>query len=133
MRTWLRAHNNAVALSVISFGIFFIRVALDFRYVFDDPSVFPQDVGTMAGAMLLYASIFSAWLWAHIVAERGGLRAWLGIAFLNGLAFLQAISTTLVFCPAPCETAWPLAEVVNWATLIASFIAASGAIIQSRK
>ena len=133
MLNWIRTKENAVLLSVITFATFIARGALDFRYVFNEPDVFPQDLGTMTGATFFYALLFTGWLWAHIKAERGSRRAWLWIAIFNGLAVLQAVSTTLILCPTPCDTAWPLAEIVNWSNLAFGLPASYAAIVQFRK
>ena len=129
----LQTKNGAVLISVFTFATFIGRVAIDFRYVFNEPEVFPQDLDTMTGTIIFYALLFTGWLWAHIKVERGSRSAWLWIGIFNGLVVLQAISTTLILCPTPCSTAWPLAEIVNWANFLLGSIAIYAAIVLRRK
>jgi hypothetical protein len=128
----LRLKDTAILLSVLTFATFIGRAALDFRFVFNDPSLISQDLGTTTAIFIFYMLWFTGWLWAHIKVERGSRTAWMWITIFASLVVLQSISTTLVFCPTPCTTAWPLAEVINWSNTVLGLPAMYSAFVQFR-
>lgn len=123
--------KNAIWLSVLAFASFVARTTLEFRYVFTE-DMFPQDLGTMSAAMVFYTLIITAWLLAHLQVERGIRRGWTWILVFSALTFLLAVGTTFSFCPTPCQTAWPVAEIMNWSQWVLGGLASYAAINQLR-
>ncbi|MDH3944594.1 MAG: hypothetical protein OEV06_10920 [Anaerolineae bacterium] len=127
----LAVKKNAVRLSVLAFASFVARTTLEFRYVFTE-EMFPQDLGTMTAAMLFYTLIITAWLLAHLQVERGVRKGWTWILVFSALTLFEGVGTTFSFCPTPCQTAWPVAEILNWSQWILGGLAAYAALIQLR-
>jgi hypothetical protein len=104
----------ALVLSWAALLGFFGRSIIDFRYVYPE-----QITDTMSNAVALvaYVAILGGWI-AGLIALAGGRRS--GAAACLGFAFLPillGVTTEAVFCPTPCATAPPLADMTNWVCL----------------
>jgi pyruvate/2-oxoacid:ferredoxin oxidoreductase beta subunit len=78
-------------------------------------------------------AVFGGWLWGLLAATRGsrrGLIIALGFDLLLWLGI--AVGTLLAYCPSPCDTAWPLMEIANWANLLFGLLAAVAAGLHLR-
>jgi hypothetical protein len=113
--------GTALTLSWAALLGFFGRSIIDFRYVYPDEI---PDLASNAVALAVYVAILGGWI-AALIALAGGRRsggiAGLGFAFLP---ILLAASTAAVFCPTPCATAAPLADITNWVCLALGVLSA---------
>ena len=122
MKNWFTSLNGAITLSLISLLIFLGRTFIDFYYVYDE---FSLDTPMMGLVILLNMALFGGWIWGLMSAVKGsrrGLMASLGF----DLFFLIVVSagTLITYCPSPCPTGWPLAEIASWASLVIGLLAA---------
>ncbi len=114
---------------VLWFGLLALAVSLG-RTLLDWGFVFPEfgftDPASVLAALVFYVVIFSGWILALLSIARGG-RAGLWVAL--GLTLLLnvglGLGTTLAFCPTPCRTLWPVAELWNWATTVSGIVASA--------
>jgi len=122
MTTWLTSPNGPIVLSLIALLSFLGRTFVDFQFVYID---FFPDPGLAALTTLINTALFGGWFWALLTAARGN-RGGLIAALVFDLLFLFGISvgTLLFYCPSPCDTAWPLAEIANWISLFSGLLAA---------
>ena len=77
------------------------------------------DVAGLGVALAIYVLLLAASLWAlREVArrQRTGVVAMLGLAAVLHIGL--SLGTFVVWCPSPCQTAWPLMEASNWAGLV---------------
>ncbi len=111
----------ALVLSWAALLGFFGRSIIDFRYVYPDQI---PDVATNAVALTVYVAILGGWV-AALIGLAGGYRR-SGIACL-GFALLPILvggTTAAVFCPTPCATAAPMADITNWVCLTLGVLSA---------
>ncbi len=123
MKIWLVSLEGAVATSSAAMVAFLGRSIIDWRFVYGE--FVPDDqVGILAAVMALYMGIFGGWMWSILAVSRGerrGLLAGMGLNLF--VLFAVAIATPLYYCPSPCATAWPVAEISNWINLIVCLLA----------
>lgn len=113
--------KTALVLSWAALLAFFGRSIVDFRYVYPDEI---PDLAANAVALAVYVAILGGWV-AALLGFAGGHRR-SGIACL-GFALLPILfgaTTAAVFCPTPCATAAPLADITNWVCLALGVLSA---------
>ena len=122
MLVWLSLLAFAVGLgrSLIDWGIVYPELGM----VSDTTSVFAMLVG--------YSFLFASWAWA-LIAMAGGQRrgVWVALVLTLVANVGLGLGTTFAWCPTPCQTLWPVAEIWNWATTltgVAAVIAHVGAL-----
>ncbi|HEX7948748.1 MAG TPA: hypothetical protein VF494_00250 [Candidatus Limnocylindrales bacterium] len=120
---WLGSWQGLLAIAVLSFLTFLERAYLDWRYVRVE-AVPGDDITATLAVVAAYVALSAAWIWA-LVALAGQRRAGaIALLLLSGALLVAAgILTPLAFCPSPCQTAWPLMEVSNWAGLAVGLLA----------
>lgn len=106
--------RTALVLSWAALLGFFGRSIIDFRYVYPDQIL---DTASNAIALVAYVAILGGWV-AALIALAGHHR-WGGVACLAFalLPILLGVTTEAAFCPTPCATAPPLADITNWVCL----------------
>lgn len=122
MNNWFTSLKGAITFSVISLLVFLGRAFIDFYFVFGE---FGLDLGMVSLTMLFYLTLFGVWIWALLASVQGSRRGMLALLGID-LFFLLviAIGTLVSYCPSPCQTAWPLGEIANWASLVIGILAA---------
>lgn len=112
----------ALRVSILAFAVSMGRVLLDWGFVF--PEFGLTDPPAVLGTLIVYVALYTGWVLA-IVAIATGRRAglWASLCFALVLNVALGVGTTLVFCPTPCATLWPVGELVNWATTISGLLA----------
>ncbi len=130
MKTWFTSLNGAVTLSLISLLIFLGRAVIDFYYVYGE---FGIGLGTVTLAILLNMALFGGWIWGLLAMVKNGRRGLIAVLVFD-LFFLLviAVGTLVAYCPSPCRTAWPLAEIANWSSLVIGLLAAIALGLQFR-
>jgi hypothetical protein len=100
---------------------FLARSIIDFRYVYPEQIT---DTAANAAALIAYVAILGGWVAALVALARGHRRG--GIACLGFaiLPILLGATTATVFCPTPCATAAPLADITNWVCLVLGVVSA---------
>ncbi len=124
-----RIWKAAIILSLAALLSFLARTFLDFRFVYQEIGL---DVPSLAVATILNLAFFAGWIWAIIVASHAGRKAMYALLALDVLLLLFGISTLMSFCPSPCQTAWPLGEVLIWSNLLIGVPAVATAIMALR-
>jgi len=113
--------RTALVLSWAALLAFFGRSIIDFRYVYPDEI---PDLAANAVALAVYIAILGGWV-AALIGLAGGHRrsgiACLGFALLP---ILLGATTAAVFCPTPCATAAPMADIMNWVCLALGLLSA---------
>jgi hypothetical protein len=71
----------------------------------------------------------AGWIWALLLAARGSRRAMIVLLAYETIIVFHALGTQVVFCPFPCQTAWPLAQIVVVANLLFGIPAALTALL----
>ena len=122
MKNTLTSLNGAITFSVISLLVFLGRTFLDFYFVYEELAL---SVGMVGLTILVNLVLFGGWIWALFSAVQGSRRG-LGAAFGFNLFFLLiiAVGTLVSYCPSPCQTGWPVGEILIWANLVAGLLAA---------
>jgi hypothetical protein len=132
MKTWLASRSGVVALSAIALLNFVARSLLDWRYVLPDMADFSGTAALPTAAINVLLAV--GWVWAILAAVQGSRRALIALAVLNLVLLVAlAVATTLVLCPSPCPTVWPVVEIVNWGNLIFGLLAAFSAWVSWRR
>ena len=131
MKTWFTSLNGAITLTAIALLTELWRAFLDFQHVYSN---FFQGAGMSFLAALIYTLLFAGWTWALLAAarkSRGGLIA----ALIINLLFLliAPVGTLVKWCPSPCATLWPVAEIGNWINLIFGLLATVALALQFRR
>jgi len=125
MRSWFMSRNGAITLSVIAFLTGLARLMLDARFVSEFADFMGDQPGQVALVMLVFIAFYGGWIWALLVAVRGGRGGLIGaLVFSLLLALGWGVTTVLVFCPTPCPTVSPLGDIIIWANLISGLAAA---------
>ena len=112
MNNGLSSKKNVMRLTLATLIVFLARTFVDFQFVF--PEMF-TDTSTSVLALVAYTAFFGVWVQALLGMERDQ-RGW-AITSLVITAFMffgVSLSTTLVYCPTPCQTFFPYAEIINW-------------------
>jgi len=122
MKTRLVSLDGSITVLAVALLTFLGRTFVDFQFVY---SGLAAASGKAALATLNTMALFGVWLWGLLAATRGSRRA-LTTAWVFNLLFLFGIGfgTLVSYCPSPCQTAWPLMEIANWANVITGAIAA---------
>jgi hypothetical protein len=124
-----RLWKAAIVLSLAALLSFLARTFLDFRFVYEEIGL---DVPSLSVATILNLAFFAGWIWALIVASHAGRKAMYALLALDVLLILFGLSTLTSFCPSPCQTAWPLGEVLIWSNLLIGVPAVATAIMALR-
>lgn len=131
MKTWFASLNGVITLSLVALLIFMGRTFIDFQYVYVE--FFPNP-GEAALAILVNMALFGGWFWALLKASHGSRRGLMGALIFDLLfVLLLSVGTLFFYCPSPCDTAWPLAEIINWASLIVGLLAAVAVWLRLRR
>lgn len=121
MKTWFVSRNGAVITSLLALLIFLGRAFIDYHYVYGE---FGLGMGTLTLSMLLNLALFGGWIWGLLAMVQGGHRGVKAVLGFNIFFLLVvAVGTLVTFCPSPCQTAWPLAEIANWLSLFLGLLA----------
>ena len=124
-----RVWKAAIILSLAALLSFLARTFLDFRFVYQEIGL---DVPSLSVATILNLAFFAGWIWALIVASHAGRKAMYALLALDVLLVFFGLSTLTSFCPSPCQTAWPLGEVLIWSNLLIGIPAVATAIMALR-
>jgi hypothetical protein len=120
---WLKNNRTMVTLSVLSLLIMLERVFLDFRYVAQEmesvDAIMPFTAPYMAFAFLL----FGGWIWALLAAVQGKRGALIPLLALNLLNLVFGVLTITTLCPTPCQTAWPITDILTYVQIVVSLAA----------
>lgn len=108
--TW----NTGVALSIAGLLSMLGRTFLDYGYVYQE---FIGGVGALGLVTLFNLAFFGAWIYALMAAGQGSRRAIIANFGFNLILVIFGLSTATAFCPTPCETAWPVGEILIWSNL----------------
>jgi hypothetical protein len=111
MSNILRSSDMTLALSSAALLSFLGRTFIDYGYVFPESGVTMPDLLPITFGVLAY---HGGWLLALIAAGRGRRGGQIAILVYNLLLLIFGVSTLTTFCPSPCRTAWPLAEILIW-------------------
>ena len=130
---WIASRSGVIVLSALAFLAYMERALLDWRFVVGDFAT-ETDIATTVLAMAFYLLVSAAWLWGLMAAARGSRNGlWTLLALSLLLLVGLGVATPVSFCPSPCQTAWPLMEVSNWAGLVVGLLAALSAWLRLRR
>jgi hypothetical protein len=127
MNTGFSSKKNVMRLTIATLILFLGRTFVDFQYVFPEMM---YETPTALLSLVIYTAIFGVWIQSLLGMERDQ-RGWFVTSLvITAFLFLGiSLSTTLVYCPPPCQTFWPFAEIINWldnifgaVTLVATFL-----------
>ena len=123
MTGWLKRTQTAVMLSTLTLLLFLERVFLDFRYVSLEMEgindLMPFTAPYMAFALL----IFGGWIWGLLAAVQGRRGALITLLAFNLLSLVFGVSTAAILCPTPCQTAFPITDILVWLQIVVSLLA----------
>lgn len=125
------SQSTILKLTFAALLVFLARTFIDYQYVYSD---FGLNTGMMALTMLINLALFGGWIWGLLAMVHGSRRWAIAVLGIN-LFFLLvvAVGTQVAFCPSPCQTAWPLAEIANWLSLILGILATVALAIYVRQ
>lgn len=128
MKNWFMSFSGAITLAVVSLLVFLGRTFIDFNFVYGELGF---GVSMLGGTILIHLALFGGWIWGLLSAVQGNRRGLIAVFGFN-LFFLLviAVGTLVSFCPSPCRTGWPVAEITIWASLVAGLLAAISLGIQ---
>ncbi len=122
MKNWFLSLSGAITFAVISLLVFLGRTFIDFYFVYGE---FNLSLGMVGGTMLIHVALFGGWIWSFLSAVQGSRRGLIAVFGFNLFFFIViAVGTLVSFCPSPCTTGWPVAEITIWASLVAGLLAA---------
>lgn len=82
-----------------------------------------RKVGGIAVILAVYVLIAAAWLWALFAVAHRRRTGVVAVLALSAILLIGLwVGTVVALCPSPCQTAWPLMEVSNWAGLALGII-----------
>jgi hypothetical protein len=120
--TW----TSALTLAVATLLTFIARALIDFGFVYRE--LYPT-TGSMGVLTLVYVLFLSGWIMALPFAWSGSRRAMSALLAYEAIVVFHAAGTQVVFCPFPCQTGWPLAQIVIFANLLVGIPAALTAFV----
>jgi hypothetical protein len=122
----IKSLDIAIILSGIAFITGVTRLILEVRFVPEIVSAMPEDQpGQTAVLVFVFVLFFGGWLWSLVATVRSRRAGLIALLIFNLLLSLPwGLGTVVVFCPTPCDVAWPLTDVVAWSNVIAGLIAA---------
>jgi len=131
IKNWFISLNGAITLSFLSLLVFLGRTLIDFYYVYPE---FALNIGMVGLVILIELALFGGWIWGFVSALQNGRRGLIALLGFD-LFFLLviAVGTLIAYCPSPCRTAWPLAEIANWISLVVGLLAAISLSLQLRR
>ena len=103
--TW----RSALFLSVATLLSFLARAFIDYGFVYRELYHGTRPISILT---LAYIAFIGGWIWALLAASHNTSRAMYVLLGYNAIVVLHAGGTQLAFCPFPCQTAWPLGQVV---------------------
>ncbi len=108
----LRSERTIVLLSALSLIVFIERVFLDFRYVALEMEAVQAYMPFTLPYMVAALPFFGGWIWALIAAARHWRAARVALMGYNIMGIVFAVGTMTTLCPLPCQTAWPVSDVL---------------------
>lgn len=105
----------ALMLSGASYLSFLARTFIDYRFVYEEINLTITSLGLVT---LFNLAFFGGYAWALASASHRSRRAMYVLLVYDALLVLFGVSTLISFCPSPCETAWPLGEIIIWSNLV---------------
>lgn len=134
MKTWLTSLHGAVTLSVLALLTFLARaMGLDAMFVLPGELGVGQDQpATVAQLMLWVMALFGGWIWALLVAVRGGRGGVLAALIFSLLSGLLGGFSLLVFCAHEGCAVPPVGNVIVTAQLITGLAASAAMWLQLR-
>jgi len=104
----------AVLFSTLALLSFMARTFIDYGFVYEELNLTGSSLGLIT---LFNVALLGGWVWALIAASHRSRRAMWALLAYDLLLVLFGLSTLISFCPSPCQTAWPLGEIVIWSNL----------------
>ena len=120
----------ALVLSVATLLSFLARALIDYGFVYRELYHGTRPIGVLT---LVYVAFIAGWIWALLAASHNIRRAMYVLLAYGAIIALHAGATQVVFCPFPCRTAWPLAQVVIWLNLLLGIPAVAVAVLSLRR
>ena len=126
--------DGAIALSVLALLTLLARtIGLDAMFVLPGEMGVRQDQpATVALIVLWTTALFGGWIWALLVATRGGSVGLIAALIFSLLSGILGALTLLVLCPDGCAV-WPLGSILVWAELITGLAASLALGLQLRR
>ena len=115
-----KSRQLVLILSGMALLSFLGRTFIDYGYVFPEFGIAMPDLLPITVGMLVF---YGGWLWALISAARGNRKGLIATLVYNVLLLLFGVSTFTTLCPSPCDTAWPLGELLMWSNVIIGMMA----------
>lgn len=119
----LRSERAVFLLSALSLLLFLERVFLDFRYVALEMEAIQAYMPFTLPYMGMTFVFFGGWIWALLAAARHWRAARIPLLGFNAMGIVFAVSTLTTLCPMPCQTAWPITDVLVLVELVISGVA----------
>lgn len=128
----MKRSTTVVALSTLSLLLMLERVFVDFRYVALEMEPLDAIMPFTAPYMVIAFLLFGGWIWALLASLRGARVALMALVGFSLLNLVFGLSTVAVLCPTPCQTAWPIADILVYAQLLVSPVAMVSAALAWR-
>ena len=108
-------HHAALVLSGGALLSFLARTFIDYRFVYAEINL---ATGALATVTLFNLLFFGGWIWALVDASHGRRPAMFALLAYGVLLVVFGVATILSFCPTPCQTFWPVGEIVIWSNVV---------------
>lgn len=111
-------NSRRTAALVLSGGAllsFLARTFVDYRFVYEEINLATGSLATVTAFNLLF---FGGWIWALVLASHGGRLAMGVLLAYAALLVVFGAATIVSFCPTPCQTFWPVGEIVIWSNVV---------------
>ncbi len=108
----------ALWLSLAAFVSALARAFLDWGYVLPEFTDM-RSATAIAGSLVGYLALYALWVWALIVAVRGGRGGMIAtLVFDVGTLVGWGLGTVFFLCPTPCPTIPPVSDVAIWSNVV---------------
>lgn len=121
--------RTALVLSWVALLGFFARSIIDFVYVY--PEQLP-DLTSVVIMIVVYTVVIGGWIGALLALAAGRRQGAIACLGFSLLPILLGLSVAVVFCPFPCATAAPVADILNVGCLVLGVISAVNLVLHLR-
>ena len=108
---------------------FLTRTFIDYRFVYAELG---YSNASLIGITIFHLAWYGGWTWALVSASHRRRPAMYVLVGYASLLVVYGVMTTLVWCPPPCRTMWPLGEIAIWSNWVFGIGAVVSAVLALR-
>ncbi|MBW8011126.1 MAG: hypothetical protein FVQ83_07795 [Chloroflexi bacterium] len=132
MKKFYTSLAGVIIVNIIGLMDYVARALFDFRYVYGE--IMPADFDLTLNIAVPNLIIFGIWFWALLAAAYARRWGLIVLSLFNLLFnFGIGLATAILFCPSPCQSLWPIGELINLSNIILGLLVATTTFVYIRK